>query len=126
MNESRLYQPLTIDIFWDSQAHGARGERSGEGLSTPGSDGAGGGDEGSETLVLLERWVAHFEGSAPDAAARCSREQLISQLRHVCKEIGVLLRCTYSHARILPAQEVRVLCVGPCIPRFYLPLVPHP
>ena len=25
VNESRLYQPLTIDIFWDSQAHGARG-----------------------------------------------------------------------------------------------------
>jgi hypothetical protein len=101
VNESRLYQPLTIDIFWDSQMHDARGGGAGE---PPPHEACG---NTGETLVLLERWVAHFEASAPGAAARCSREQLISQLRHVCKEIGVLLRCTYSHARILPAQQVR-------------------
>ena len=48
VSRERLYEPLTIDIFWDAHA--------------PGATGAGqGGDSGgsaSSSFILLERWSA--------------------------------------------------------------------
>ena len=113
--QSRLYEPLQIDIFWDAHAPGASGD---------GSGGDGGGST-SSSFILLERWSAHFEpsdtmgrgngrspygginaGRAASSVEQGGGQQLISQLRHVCKEIGVMLRCLHAYTRMLPAQQL--------------------
>ncbi|CAI5744774.1 unnamed protein product [Peronospora destructor] len=75
-------QPLAIDIYWD----GARDDR---------------------CKVLLERWSVTFaaEGESSDAPLS-STQDVIQQLKGVCKRISVLLRALFSLMRQLPAHRL--------------------
>ncbi|KAF4035567.1 Autophagy-related protein 13 [Phytophthora infestans] len=71
--------PLTIDIFWDT---GSR-------------------------KVLLERWSVTFTADGESSSAHLgSTQDVIQQLKEVCKRISVLLRALFSFMRQLPAHRL--------------------
>ncbi|KAG7390076.1 hypothetical protein PHYBOEH_007155 [Phytophthora boehmeriae] len=71
--------PLAIDIFWDGD-----GQR-----------------------VLLERWSVTFaEDDAASNSHLGSTQDVIQQLKEVCKKISVLLRALFSFMRQLPAHRL--------------------
>ncbi|KAH7461351.1 Autophagy-related protein 13 [Phytophthora ramorum] len=71
--------PLAIDIFWD----------------------------GDGQKVLLERWSVTFaaDGEASNTLLG-STQDVIQQLKEVCKRISVLLRALFSFMRQLPAHRL--------------------
>uniref|UniRef100_M4BIY2 Autophagy-related protein 13 N-terminal domain-containing protein n=1 Tax=Hyaloperonospora arabidopsidis (strain Emoy2) TaxID=559515 RepID=M4BIY2_HYAAE len=74
--------PLAIDIFWEGAA-------------------------GSCHKVLLERWSVTFavEGES-SSSGLSSTQDVIQQLKEVCKKISVLLRALFSFMRQLPAHRL--------------------
>ncbi|OWZ15738.1 hypothetical protein PHMEG_00010555 [Phytophthora megakarya] len=69
--------PLAIDIFWD----------------------------GDGRKVLLERWSVTF--AADESSSNLgSTQDVIQQLKEVCKRISVLLRALFSFMRQLPAHRL--------------------
>ncbi|RLN45588.1 hypothetical protein BBJ29_008894 [Phytophthora kernoviae] len=73
--------PLAIDIFW----------------------------EGDGQRVLLERWSVTFaEDDVPSNAHLGSTQDVIQQLKEICKRISVLLRALFSFMRQLPAHRLFV------------------
>ncbi|KAL3665156.1 hypothetical protein V7S43_009785 [Phytophthora oleae] len=69
--------PLAIDIFWDADGH----------------------------KVLLERWCVTFAADG-DATHLGAPQDVIQQLKEVCKRISVLLRALFSFMRQLPAHRL--------------------
>ncbi|KAG1705883.1 hypothetical protein DVH05_002447 [Phytophthora capsici] len=69
--------PLAIDIFWDADGH----------------------------KVLLERWSVTFAADG-DATNLNATQDVIQQLKEVCKRISVLLRALFSFMRQLPAHRL--------------------
>ncbi|UIZ24048.1 hypothetical protein KXD40_008265 [Peronospora effusa] len=75
-------QPLTIDIYWD-----------------------GTGDD--RCKVLLERWSITFAAEGENCDTQLgSTQDVIQQLKGVCKRISVLLRALFSFMRQLPAHRL--------------------
>ncbi|KAF1782207.1 Autophagy-related protein 13 [Phytophthora cactorum] len=71
--------PLAIDIFWDTGSH----------------------------KVLLERWSVTFAADGESSSAHLgSTQDVIQQLKEVCKRISVLLRALFSFMRQLPAHRL--------------------
>ncbi|TDH69992.1 hypothetical protein CCR75_000867 [Bremia lactucae] len=71
--------PLAIDIYWDAGSH----------------------------TILLERWSVTFVADGEHAFAYLSSTQdVIQQLKEVCKRISVLLRALFSFMRQLPAHRL--------------------
>uniref|UniRef100_A0AAV1U9G8 Autophagy-related protein 13 N-terminal domain-containing protein n=1 Tax=Peronospora matthiolae TaxID=2874970 RepID=A0AAV1U9G8_9STRA len=74
--------PLAIDIFWEGAA-------------------------GSCHKVLLERWSVTFAAEGESSSSGVSSTQdVIQQLKEVCKKISVLLRALFSFMRQLPAHRL--------------------
>ncbi|ETI42930.1 hypothetical protein F441_11989 [Phytophthora nicotianae CJ01A1] len=71
--------PLAVDIFWDAGSH----------------------------KVLLERWSVTFAADGESSSAHLgSTQDVIQQLKEVCKRISVLLRALFSFMRQLPAHRL--------------------
>ncbi|CAH0521651.1 unnamed protein product [Peronospora belbahrii] len=82
--------PLTIDIFWDGRE--ARQAR----------------EASEQSKVLLERWSVTFatDGKVASNTQFSSTQDVIQQLKEVCKRISVLLRALFSFMRQLPAHRL--------------------
>ncbi|CAI5718812.1 unnamed protein product [Hyaloperonospora brassicae] len=77
-------RPLAIDIVYDDAAGSGR------------------------TQVLLERWSVTFaaDGESASAVWLGSTQDMIQQLKEVCKKISVLLRALFALMRQLPAHRL--------------------
>ncbi|KAG6617047.1 Phosphoprotein involved in cytoplasm to vacuole targeting and autophagy [Phytophthora cinnamomi] len=72
--------PLAVDVFWDA---------------------------GDGRKLLLERWSVTFAADGEGSGAHLgSTQDVIQQLKEVCKRISVLLRALFSFMRQLPAHRL--------------------